>query len=81
MKATLDPIMGTSGPYVFKISGSISHYTANECTRDKKSMSYSQLYFLSTAEATKHRVDNPYNKDLNFEVNFFTFSILPVLNL
>ena len=36
---------------------------------DKKSMKYSQLYFLSTTEATAHRLSVPYNKELNAEVN------------
>ena len=69
MKANLDPIMNCPGPYVFKISNSICHYTPKECTMDKKSMKYSQLYFLSTSEATAHRLSVPYNKELNAEVN------------
>jgi hypothetical protein len=76
MAATFDPKMRKKGPYFFKISGQVYHYTSstlyptnNDCPR------YSQLYILDTKDATANRMNIAENKCCEPEVIYLMVSL------
>ena len=64
MAAKIDHRINVPGPYFFKISGSIYHYT-NKCLqpKDDQNYSYNQLYILDTKDATEFRMQHETNKN------------------
>ena len=64
--------MNLPGPYFFKISGAIYHYTSKSLhPKNNEQPFYNQLYILDTKDATEFRLNHDANKSCLKTVKIF----------